>query len=249
MSGGTEAAAIFGAGMGSAWCAAAPSSWGDPAMVPVALPARGDGVHSGKRATAPPPACRGQQQCHINVTPMSHRHHVVPPSPTLGTTPHRRPHRCDSSVTPASHRCHPDVTPVSPHHATNATPAPHRCQAGVTPAPCHISTALAITPPPWHSMASSAGTRPGLLLAGEQEWSSYTTAGWPRCWATLRAGSSHRTYAARLRPSPELDRGDVAARAAPRQLLQECLPKDVQQGPTVLVGCPHWALGRREEEL
>lgn len=54
------------------------------------------------------------------------------------------------------------------------------------------------------------------------------TAGWPQRWAKLLAGSSPRTYAALLRPSPELGRGDVAAGAALRKLLEECLPKDVQ---------------------
>lgn len=75
------------------------------------------------------------------------------------------------------------------------------------------------------------------------------TAGWPRCWAKLLAGSSPHTYAALLWPSPKLGRGDIAAGAALRQLLEECLPKDVQQGPTMLVVLPPQALGQREEEL
>lgn len=127
-------------------------------MVLMGLPAWGDGVLSGKRATAPPPACRGQHQCHINVTLMSHKHHT---NTTLTLhpchqrwAPHHRtdvvpvPHWCDVSVTPAPRRCHPDVTSVPPHHATNATPAPRRFQARVTPAPRHISTVLAVTPMP-----------------------------------------------------------------------------------------------------
>lgn len=82
-----------------------------------------------------------------------------------------------------------------------------------------------------------------------RQGAAIATAGRLQRWAKLLAGSSPHTYAALLRPSPKLGRGDVAAGAALRQLLEECLPKDVQQGPTMLVGRPPRALGQREEEL